>query len=168
VLGESSECVNPFRSGEILDRDGRVLGTHDGVHRFTIGQRRGLGISHSEPLYVVGLEPSDGRVIVGPRRDLERTSCRVVSPNWISIPALEEPLRVEVKIRSRHRESPATIFPMPDGSVDVRFEAPQSAVTPGQACVFYRGEDVTGGGWIARHAAPRQNEQAARRSCDTP
>jgi tRNA-specific 2-thiouridylase len=153
VLGESSECVNPFRPGEILDREGKVLGTHDGVHKFTIGQRRGLGISHSEPLYVVGLEPSDARVIVGTRTDLERTSCRVVRPNWISISTLEEPLRVEVKIRSRHRESPATIFPMPDGSVEVRFEAPQSAVTPGQACVFYCGDDVTGGGWIARHEA---------------
>jgi tRNA-specific 2-thiouridylase len=139
-----------LRRGEVVDSSGKVLGAHGGVHRYTIGQRRGLGIAHSKPLYVIGLDPGTARVTVGRREELARSECRVVRPNWVSIEALKEPLRVSAKIRSRHRESSALISPLEDGSVGVRFDEPQYAVTPGQACVFYQGDDVLGGGWIAR------------------
>lgn len=139
--------------GRIIDRGGRDLGVHPGIHHFTVGQRRGLGIAHSAPLYVLELRPEDNLVVVGPRAELGRRRCVVVRPNWISIPALIEPLRVMAKIRSRHREAPATIVPMDNDSVDVLFDSPQLAVAPGQACVFYQGEEILGGGWIAREGA---------------
>ena len=140
-----------FRSGEVVDSSGHVLGTHGGVHRYTVGQRRGLGIAHHRPLYVIGLNPETARVVVGEREELARHDCRVVRLNWVSIPILKEPLRVHAKIRSRHAEAPALIAPLQDGSVKVSFDEPQFAVTPGQACVFYQGDDVLGGGWIARN-----------------
>jgi len=139
-----------FRGGEIVDSSGNVLGAHGGVHRFTIGQRRGLGIAHSRPLYVIDLHPETARVVVGSREELARSECRVVRPNWVSIDALEKPLRVGAKIRSRHPEASALISPLEDGSVRVSFDEAQFAVTPGQACVFYRDDCVLGGGWIAR------------------
>jgi tRNA-specific 2-thiouridylase len=140
----------PFASGPIVDTEGHVLGFHQGVHRFTVGQRRGLGIAHTEPLYVLGIDPGTRRVVVGERFKLSRRRCRVVRPNWISIPGLVEPVRVQAKIRSRHPEADAVITPGDDGSVDVLFEEPQPAICPGQACVFYQDEIVVGGGWIAR------------------
>jgi tRNA-specific 2-thiouridylase len=139
-----------FRAGEIVDKSGQVLGTHGGIHRYTIGQRRGLGIAHHRPLYVIGLHPESARVVVGRREELLRRDCRVVRPNWISVSELKDPVQVHAKIRSRHPEAPAVIAPLEDGSVSVRFEESQSAVTPGQACVFYQGDNVLGGGWIAR------------------
>ena len=139
-----------LRGGEVVDSSGKVLGVHDGVHRYTIGQRRGLGIAHRRPLYVTGLDPEGAKVIVGEREELARRDCRVVRPNWVSIDTLRKPLRAGVKIRSRHPEAPALISPLEDGSVKVGFDEPQFAVTPGQACVFYQGDCVIGGGWIAR------------------
>jgi tRNA-uridine 2-sulfurtransferase len=136
--------------GLIVDSDGIILGKHLGIHHYTIGQRRGLGIAHREPLYVLELIPEKNQVVVGERSELGKTHCRVTRLNWISIGSLAEPLRVAAKIRSRHQKSPATIQPMPDGSVDVLFDAPQSAICPGQACVFYQDEQVVGGGWISR------------------
>ncbi len=149
-IGGSKDRSGTLRAGEIVDSSGKVLGVHGGVHRYTIGQRRGLGIARPRPLYVIGLDPECGRVIVGEREELARRDCRVVRSNWVSIDALEEPLRVGVKIRSRHPEAPALISPLEGGSVMVSFDEPQFAVTPGQACVFYEGEVVLGGGWIAR------------------
>ncbi len=140
----------PFLPGPIVDTDGRVLGAHSGVHHFTVGQRRGLGIAHSSPLYVLKIDPEASRIVVGERSQLDKKRCRVVKPNWISIPDLTDPIHVEAKIRSRHPEAAAVISPMTDGSVDVLFEEPQPAVCPGQACVFYQGDVVVGGGWIAR------------------
>lgn len=139
-----------FPPGQIVDADGHILGLHQGVHRFTIGQRRGLGIAHSAPLYVLEVDPEANRIVVGERSQLYRASCRVIRPNWISIADLTEPRKVETKIRSRHPEAAAVIVPLEDGGVDVRFEQPQPAICPGQACVFYEGEVVVGGGWIAR------------------
>ncbi len=136
--------------GMIVDVEGNVLGNHCGVHHFTIGQRRGLGIAHRKPLYVLELVPEENKVIAGERSQLEKTRCHVIRPNWISMGSLVEPLRVSAKIRSRHPKSPATIQPMADGTVDVLFDAPQMAISPGQACVFYDGEQVVGGGWIDR------------------
>jgi tRNA-uridine 2-sulfurtransferase len=139
------------REGTIVDLAGRVLGTHPGIHHFTIGQRRGLGIAHSKPLYVLELSPEENKVVVGERSRLENNRCRVVRLNWISIGSLVEPRRISAKIRSRHPQSSATILPLEDGSVEVVFDKPQAAITPGQACVFYEGEGVLGGGWIARN-----------------
>ena len=137
--------------GEILDSAGKVIGSHRGVHRFTIGQRRGLGISHASPLYVIELQPEEKRVIVGERAQLAADSFRAVRANWIAIPVPEQPLAAHVKIRSRHPEAPATITPLSDGSIRVDFESPQMAITPGQAAVFYQGELVLGGAWIVRN-----------------
>ena len=149
VVGMSGRS-DALAAGEIVDSAGHVLGTHSGVHRFTIGQRRGLGIAHARPLYVLALEPEDQRVVVGERTELGRTSCRVVRPNWIAMPELTGPIMVSAKIRSRHADAPATVCPLQDGSLQVVFDRPQMAISPGQACVFYDGDVVVGGGWIAR------------------
>lgn len=147
---EGQRAVGPLAEGEIVDSNGRVLGRHRGIHRYTIGQRRGLGIAHSKPLYVIDLQPDQNRVVVGERSEAGVDSCRVVRPNWISIPAISGPIRAFARIRSRHREAAATITPEDDGSLNVKFETPQVGVSPGQACVFYEGERIIGGGWIAR------------------
>jgi tRNA-uridine 2-sulfurtransferase len=139
-----------FPRGKILDTEGRVLGTHSGIHHYTIGQRRGLGIAHPVPLYVLELRPEENTVVVGERSRLEKHRCRVVRPNWISIDALTEPVHVHAKIRSRHKEAAAIIAPADNGGVEVVFDSPQPAITPGQACVFYQPEKVVGGGWISR------------------
>jgi tRNA-specific 2-thiouridylase len=136
--------------GEIVSGDGAVLGRHSGVHRFTVGQRKGLGIATGSPLYVLSLDPKSRRVVVGLDQDLHTRTCVVRDVNWI---ALEEPpasLRVEVKIRHQHTPAPASLIPDADGA-RVEFDAPQRAVTPGQAAVFYQGDLVIGGGWIAAH-----------------
>jgi tRNA-uridine 2-sulfurtransferase len=148
IAGTEQEQL--FSEGPIMDRDGRVLGRHPGIHHYTIGQRRGLGIAQGLPLYVLELRPEEQTVVVGERGALLKTRCRVSRPNWISIAGLNEPLRVSAKIRSRHAAAPAVISPAGDGDVEVRFESPQPAVTPGQACVFYQGDRVVGGGWIKR------------------
>ena len=142
--------ARPFSEGRIIDSEGRVLGMHPGIHHYTIGQRRGLGIAHKSPLYVLELRPEDNTVVVGERSRLGKRRCRVIRPNWISIPRMAEPLRVNAKIRSRHKEAAATITPGEDGSVEVMFDSPQAAISPGQACVFYQLEQVVGGGWISR------------------
>jgi len=139
----------PSGPGVIVSSDGRVLGGHAGVHRFTIGQRRGLGVAAGEPLYVLATEPASGRVIVGRRRELLRDRLTACEVNWIAIEAPSAPVRAEVKIRHQHQAAPATVYPTGDPScVDVRFDQPQLAVTPGQAAVFYSGGLVLGGGWI--------------------
>jgi len=139
-----------FPEGPIVDPAGRILGTHPGIHHYTIGQRRGLGIAHTAPLYVIELRPETNTVVVGERPLLGRKHCRIERINWIAIPNLTGSMRVRVKIRSRHPAAPATIMPAGDAYVDVTFDAPQDAVTPGQACVFYRDDTVVGGGWIIR------------------
>ena len=149
IAGEK-ESMNSFSPGPIVDTRGRILGNHQGIHHYTVGQRRGLGIAHTSPLYVLEVSPEGNRVVVGERSRLGRKRCRIVRLNWISIPDLVEPMRVRAKIRSRHPEAPATITPMDDGSVEVLFDDPQPAVCPGQACVFYQEEVVVGGGWIER------------------
>ena len=135
--------------GKIIDTAGRVLGIHNGIHHYTIGQRRGLGIAHSEPLYVLEIRPRENIVVVGERRLLGCSNCRAERPNWIAIPGLTGPLRVTAKIRSRHTPAHALIEPHGDGSVSVAFDTPQAGVTPGQACVFYQGSVIVGGGWIS-------------------
>jgi tRNA-specific 2-thiouridylase len=144
--------MSPFSQGRIVDLEGRDLGAHSGIHHYTIGQRRGLGIANATPLYVLELRPEDNTVVVGERSQLDKLHCRVIRTNWIAIPGLTYPLRVQAKIRSRHTAASATIMPAEDGSVDVEFDTPQPAITPGQACVFYQDEVVVGGGWIDRFA----------------
>jgi tRNA-specific 2-thiouridylase len=135
--------------GEIVTTDGRTLAQHDGVHRFTVGQRRGLNVAVGEPLYVIATDPVSGRVTVGRNDELLRATATVREVNWIAFEGLTESLRVEVKIRNKHAAAPATIAPCVDaGRVELRFDEPQRAVTPGQAAVFYQGDLVLGGGWI--------------------
>jgi tRNA-uridine 2-sulfurtransferase len=142
------------RPGTIVDNDGRVLGTHGGVHRFTIGQRKGLGLSSTEPLYVLEIKPDAAQLVVGSRQDLGRTHLTARDVNWISGEAPSGWLRVAAQIRHRHEAAPAkvrqrdTIRLTPNAPVQVEFDEPQTAITPGQAVVFYDGDEVLGGGWI--------------------
>lgn len=134
--------------GAILDTRGRRLGTHAGIHRFTVGQRRGLGVAASHRLYVLKVRPDDNAVVVGRAKDLQRDSLEASGVNWIGGAAPAGPLRVGVRIRHQHRESPATVRATAPGRAHVAFDEPQRAVTPGQAVVFYDGDEVLGGGWI--------------------
>jgi tRNA-specific 2-thiouridylase len=138
------------RGGVIRDVGGATLGTHGGVHRFTVGQRKGLGIATGQPLYVVELQPDTQTVVVGPRRALERTAMRVAGVNWIAGAAPSSAIRACVQIRHKHRPAPATVTPSGPATAHVDFDAPQAAVSPGQAAVFYDGDVVLGGGWIDR------------------
>jgi tRNA-specific 2-thiouridylase len=138
--------------GEIVDTTGRVLGEHEGVEFFTIGQRRGLRVAVGRPLYVVAIDAARNRIVVGDDSDLVCGEFVVEQCNWVAIKALQARREATVKMRSRHEGAPATIEPLEanGGSVRVRFERPQRAVTPGQAAVFYEGDTVLGGGWICR------------------
>ncbi|MGZ3406526.1 MAG: aminomethyltransferase beta-barrel domain-containing protein [Polyangia bacterium] len=135
--------------GEIVDTDGRVLGAHDGVHRFTVGQRRGIGVSagDGEPRYVVSVDALTRRVTVGPPAALEKRAIDVADVTWAGAPP-PTPLRAAVQIRYRHAPMPATIA-VAGGTAQVTFDAPERAPAPGQAAVFYDGETVLGGGFIA-------------------
>jgi len=136
-------------AGEIVTQDGRVLGEHAGVHHFTIGQRKGLGVAAARPLYVLEIRPATGHVVVGGGEQLLRQSFFARNLNWIAFERLEAPVRVEAKIRHRFMPAPATVRPAGDADrVEVEFDQPQRAVTPGQAAVFYQGDLVAGGGWI--------------------
>lgn len=137
------------RAGQIVTRDGQVLGAHSGYHSYTVGQRRGLGVAAGEPLYVIATEPESRRVVVGRDADLLTAAFTVREVNWISIPAITAPRRAQVRIRNRHIPAYATLSPLEDiTKVEVRFDDPQRAVTPGQGAVFYDGDLVLGGGWI--------------------
>jgi tRNA-specific 2-thiouridylase len=135
--------------GEIVSTDGRTLGRHDGVHHYTVGQRKGLGIAAGEPLYVIATDAKSQRVTVGRNEDLLRGRLFANDVNWISIAGVERPVEVQVKIRNRHAAAPAVLRATEDPRrVEVVFEEPQRAVTPGQGAVFYDGDLVLGGGWI--------------------
>ena len=134
--------------GTIRDVEGRVLGRHAGIHRFTVGQRKGLGLSSTIPLYVVGIDAEAGAVTVGPRDALQRTTLGASGVNWISGEPPAAGTRVTAQIRYRHREAAARLTPRDGDAVDVTFDEPQLAVAPGQAVVFYDGDVVVGGGWI--------------------
>lgn len=134
--------------GPIRDRHGREVGRHDGVHRYTVGQRKGLRLSTSVPLYVLDIDAAANAVTVGPRDALDRTSLTASSVNWISGAPPAGSGRLTARIRHRHPDAPAQIEPLPEDRVAVRFDEPQRAVAPGQAVVFYDGDKVLGGGWI--------------------
>jgi tRNA-uridine 2-sulfurtransferase len=135
-------------SGVIADATGRALGRHNGVHHFTVGQRKGLRLSTSEPLYVLALRPEEQAVIVGPRDELERVRCEVSNVNWTSGTAPGAPIKAAVQIRHRHTPGAATITMAQDDRVEVVFDRPERAISPGQAAVFYDRDEVLGGGWI--------------------
>ena len=140
-----------FEPGDIVDLDGRVIGGHDGVANFTVGQRRRIGIAGPEPLYVVRLEPEARRIVVGPQRALLRDRLTVREVNWLGDGALDDAvLPVSVKLRSTMVPMAARLRGLGAGRAEVVLDEPQAAAAPGQACVFYRGERVLGGGWIER------------------
>ena len=136
--------------GEIVDLHGHVLGHHDGIEFYTIGQRKGLGLSTPQPLYVIELDAENNRVVVGDDTALDRDEFTVDRCNWIPFDAPPEQMEVTAKIRYNHPGTPATVTPLGQGRAKVKLHVPQRAITPGQAAVFYQDDLVAGGGWIAR------------------
>jgi tRNA-specific 2-thiouridylase len=137
------------RPGAFLDLEGHRLGEHRGIIHYTIGQRRGLGIAAAEPLYVIAIDAAANEVTLGPRAALDAPGLVTEPVNWLQPRPVDPGTRAEVQIRYHHRPAPARLTPREDGTVEVRFDAPQSAITPGQACVFYQGDRVLGGAAIA-------------------
>lgn len=137
-------------SGEIVNVNGEIVGEHNGIHRYTIGQRRGLGISNEKPLYVVQIERAKNQIVVGEGDDLESLEFTAKGVNWVAFETPTEPVRAFVKVRYRHEPAPATIYALPENRARIVFDEPQRAVTPGQATIFYDGDEVIGGGWIVR------------------
>ncbi len=151
--GEYSDFVNAHApvaipGGEIMSTDQRVLGDHQGIHRYTVGQRRGLGISSPTPLYVTALDAETNTVTVGGRDEVMGSTCRVSEVNWIAGSPVEDGTLCDLRIRYNHEASPARLEVLDNGQVNAEFVTPQFAITPGQACVFYRDTEVLGGGWI--------------------
>ncbi|MDO8835004.1 MAG: tRNA 2-thiouridine(34) synthase MnmA [Vicinamibacterales bacterium] len=136
------------RSGLFVDVQGRVVGRHDGVHRFTVGQRKGLGLATGEPLFVVRLDAATRLVTVGPRAALDRVDLTASRVNWIAGTPPDVARRVQVQIRHRHTPAVATVTPRGPTAAHVAFDAPQQGVSPGQAAVFYDDDEILGGGWI--------------------
>ena len=155
--GDYAQIVRRLRPeasepGDIVDRAGHVLGRHDGIGGFTVGQRRGLGIGgNAAPLYVLAIDAATRRVVVGPKDALARASVALADVNWLApAPVPDHGITVSVKLRSMQSAVAATLFGRPDGRAEVILAAPENAVAPGQACVFYDGDRVLGGGWITR------------------
>jgi tRNA-specific 2-thiouridylase len=156
---EVVERIRPeaaLRGGEIVDGLGAVLGHHGGVHRFTVGQRHGLGISADRRLYVIRIDAQARRVVVGSRAELATEGAEISAVNWIDGGAPSQPIRARVQVRHRHAGAHATLYPLPENTVRIEFDEPVDAVSPGQAAVFYEPvpgdedetERVLGGGWI--------------------
>jgi tRNA-specific 2-thiouridylase len=144
---EDQGQVLPDTSGELVTTDGKVIGEHSGIHNFTVGQRKGLGVATGTPLYVIGLNGAERQVVVGRDEELWSNTLRARNLNWIAVDGLREPMRVSIKIRNKHQAAPAVIEKSGE-EVLATFDAPQRAITPGQAAVFYDGDTVVGGGWI--------------------
>jgi tRNA-specific 2-thiouridylase len=148
-LEEQNEAM-PDTAGELVTTTGEVIGHHPGIHSFTVGQRKGLGVTSPDPLYVLAIHPDSHRVTVGSDDDLRSRDLFANRLNWISIPGLAEgeTIRVSAKIRHRHPPAMATLSRVDDNTVHAYFDEPQRAVTPGQSAVFYQEDEVVGGGWI--------------------
>ncbi|HYH00419.1 MAG TPA: tRNA 2-thiouridine(34) synthase MnmA [Terriglobales bacterium] len=146
-LEEQGEAL-PDTSGELVTSDGKVIGEHTGIHNFTVGQRKGLGVATGTPLYVLGLNGASKQVIVGRDEELWSRTLNVRKLNWIAVDGLREPMRVSIKIRNKHQAASGTIEMSGNEEVTATFDQPQRAITPGQAAVFYDGDVVVGGGWI--------------------
>ena len=146
-LAEQGESL-PDTAGELVTTDGQVIGEHNGIHNFTVGQRKGLGVATGSPLYVIQIKGDQRQVVVGDQEDLYSRTLRARRVNLVAVEHLDEPMRVHVKIRHRHEGSPAVVAKSGDDEVLVTFDEPQRAITPGQAAVFYDVDIVVGGGWI--------------------
>jgi len=146
----ASENKIPLNTGEgeIVTESGELLGRHNGIHNYTIGQRKGLGFAAGKPLYVLSIEPETNRVIVGDDDSLRTTTFEAESVNWISIAEPSHPIRASVKIRHKHEPAAATVLPLLGSRARITFDSPQRAVTPGQAAVFYSNDVVLAGSWI--------------------
>lgn len=140
------------KEGDIVTEDGAVIGRHLGVHNYTIGQRKGLGFATGKPIYVLAIDPEKNRVIVGSDDDLRACTLEIENVNWVSIDEPAAPLRVQAKIRHKHEPADATVEPLPGLRARIIFDAPQRAITPGQAAVVYEGDVVLAGGWIGKRA----------------
>ena len=138
------------KSGDIVNTKGEKFGVHSGIHRYTIGQRRGLGIAHEKPLYVVQIERAKNQIIVGEKEELDKLEFTAKGVNWVAFNEPTEPVRASVKVRYRHEPAPATIYALAENRARIVFDDPQAAITPGQATVFYNGEECVGGGWIEK------------------
>ena len=159
----------PPRQGEIVLSDGTVVGEHDGIEHFTIGQRKGLGVAWREPLHVIRLDPAMNQVVVAPRAEAGQRSCVVGAINWVSIAPLQQPLELEVQVRYRSEPVAAQLTPIPHTPGDEARQRPhrcrlqflddQFSITPGQAAVFYEGETVLGGGLIQRDDQAQTNRE---------
>ncbi|MBD2537710.1 tRNA 2-thiouridine(34) synthase MnmA [Coleofasciculus sp. FACHB-SPT36] len=138
------------QTGDIVDQSGKVLGQHTGIHHYTIGQRKGIGVAAAEPLYVVALDAVRNRVIVGDRASTHKPECTAARLNWVSIPEPTSPIRAEVQVRYRSKAVPVSVIPLEDSRIKLVFDEPQFGITPGQAAVLYDGDIVLGGGIIDR------------------
>ena len=136
--------------GQIVTTSGEVMGEHAGIHRYTVGQRRGIGIAQPRPLYVLAIDAKKNEVVVGNDDELLRAEFTAAGVNWIAVDNPSEEVRAEVRVRYRHIAAPAAITPLSKDRVRVKFDEPQRAIAPGQATVFYRGDEVLGGGWILK------------------
>jgi tRNA-specific 2-thiouridylase len=134
--------------GEIVNEGSEIIGRHNGVHNFTIGQRKGLGFAAGKPLYVLSIDPQNNRVVVGEDEALRKQTFEVEGVNWVSIARPSEAFRAAVKIRHKHEPAPAMVEPLDETPSRVTFDTPQRAITPGQAAVFYHGDRVLAGAWI--------------------
>ncbi len=146
-LAEQGESF-PDTAGDLVTTSGQTIGEHSGIHNFTIGQRKGLGVATGSPLYVIQINGEKGQVVVGNQEELYSSTLRVRRTNLISVDDLSEPMRVTVKIRHRHEPAPASIEKTGDDEILATFDQPQRAITPGQAAVFFDRDTVVGGGWI--------------------
>ena len=147
--GDYSSLLGPVaRPGPILNREGEILGWHRGIQFYTVGQRKGLGISFKEPLYVTAIDQEKNVILVGAKDEVYGDELVASELNWIAMEGLWQPMEVKAKVRYQHKEAQALIAPLDNGQVHVKFEEPQMAITPGQAVVFYDGDTVIGGGTI--------------------
>lgn len=153
-----SRRISMDMEGEIVDGGGNIIGRHNGLFRYTIGQRKGLGVAKGEPLYVLEIDRANNRLIVGPEARLFSKGLIARDVNWIGVSSLSSPMEVETKVRYRHHPAGSIITPIRDNMVEVLFKEPQRAITPGQAVVFYRGDEVLGGGWIEKTGARGQKK----------
>jgi tRNA-specific 2-thiouridylase len=151
--GSMKEFLDKYinrKEGDIVDLSGKVLGKHQGIHHYTIGQRKGIGLSAPEPLYVVNLDPVTNRVVVGTRTSAGRSDCNLGRINWVSIIKPSAPIRSEVQVRYGSVAVPVTAIPRSDARIKLVFDDPQFGITPGQAAVLYQGEVLLGGGIIEK------------------
>lgn len=164
VAGDYASVLPQGSPGPILDRDGNILGEHQSIAAYTIGQRRGLRITSKDPMFVVDIAADRNAVIVGPREDLYHDELTASGLNWIAIETLINPIEVEARVRYRHQESECVVFPLSDSQVRVKFKEPQLAITPGQTIVFYQRDSVIGAGTIDSPSVIARNGETKYRN----